>query len=160
MKHGAGMERSQIWCVAAAGLVLSMLAMPSALTGRDEPTIDELKARLANTSIAERPSLCLRISERQLDAADRLYVAGDSEKAQATLADVVAFAELTRDYAIQSHKHEKQSEIAIRKMARKLADLKHSVSREDQGQIQSTIDRLQRIRDDLLAAMFPKVGKK
>ena len=55
---------------------------------------------------------------------------------------------------------EKQSEIAIRKMTRKLADLKHTVSHEEQEQVQNTIDRLQRIRDDLLAAMFPKGGKK
>jgi hypothetical protein len=68
----------------------------------------------------ERPSLCIEISERRLDEADRLYVAGDSEHAQTALVDVTAFAELARDYAIQSHKHEKQSEIAIRKMARKL----------------------------------------
>ena len=74
------------------------------------------------------PLVHSRIAERQLDAADRFYVAGDSEKAQAALADVIAFSELARDYAIQSHKHEKQSEIAIRKMARKLADLKHTVS--------------------------------
>ena len=104
--------------------------------------------------------MCIHISERQLDAADRFYDAGDSEKAKAALADVVAFSELARDYAIQSHKHEKQSEIAIRKMARKLADMKHTVSHEDQEQVQSTIDRLQRIRDDLLAAMFPKGVKK
>ncbi len=89
-----------------------------------------------------------------------MYVAGDSEKAQAALADVVAYSELARDYAIQSHKHEKQSEIAIRKMVRKLTDMNHTVSHEDQAQIQDTIDRLQKIRDDLLVAMFPKVGKK
>jgi TATA-box binding protein (TBP) (component of TFIID and TFIIIB) len=67
---------------------------------------------------------------------------------------------LARDYAIQAHKHEKQSEIAIRKMVRKLTDMNHTVAHEDQAAIQNTIDRLQRIRDDLLAAMFPKVGKK
>jgi hypothetical protein len=62
------------------------------------------------------------ISQLQLDAADRFYVAGDSGQAQAALVDVVAFSELARDYSIQSHKHEKQSEIAIRKMARKLSE--------------------------------------
>jgi hypothetical protein len=87
-------------------------------------------------------------------------VAGDSEHAQTTLVDVTAFAELARDYAIQSHKHEKQSEIAIRKMARKLTNLKHAVAHEDQEKIQVVIDRLQRIRDDLLAAMFPNGVKK
>jgi hypothetical protein len=151
-----GMIRARFRRIAAASLVLSTLVVPAMLTGRQEPTVDELKARVANASVADRPALCIRISERQLDAADKFYVAGDSEKAKDPLADVVAFSELARDYAIQSHKHEKQSEIAIRKMARKLADLKHTVSHDDQEQIQNTIDRLQHIRDDLLAAMFPK----
>ncbi|MGA8834814.1 MAG: hypothetical protein WB538_04205 [Candidatus Sulfotelmatobacter sp.] len=136
------------------------LAAPFALRAARESTIEELKARVANASIADRPPLCIQISERRLDEADRLYVAGDSEQAQTTLVDVTAFAELARDYAIQSHKHEKQSEIAIRKMARKLTNLKHAVAHEDQGKIQDVIDRLQRIRDDLLAAMFPNGVKK
>jgi len=44
-------------------------------------------------------------------------------------------------------------------MARKLGDMKHTVSREEQEQMQKTIDRLEQVRDDLLAAMFPR-GKK
>jgi hypothetical protein len=144
----------------AAGLAIWALAAPFALRAAREATIGELKARVANASIADRPALCIQISERRLDEADRLYVAGDSEQAQTTLVDVTAFAELARDYAIQSHKHEKQSEIAIRKMARKLTNLKHAVAHEDQGKIQDVIDRLQRIRDDLLAAMFPNGVKK
>ena len=154
------MEHLRFWRIAALGLVLSRLLVPLSLMGSEPPTIEELKARVPNASIADRPGLCVHISELQTDAADRLYVAGDSEKAQAALADVVAFSELARDYSIQSHKHEKQSEIAIRKMAHKLADIKHTVSHEDQAQVQNTIDRLQRIRDYLLAAMFPKGVKK
>ena len=154
-----GMEHSRVWRVAATGMALALVAT-SLLSARAEPSIEELKGRAANALIADRPALCIRISERELGEADRLYVAGDSEKAQAALADVVAYSELARDYAIQAHKHEKQSEIAIRKMARKLADIKHTVSHEDQEQIQNTVDRLQQIRDDLLAAMFPKGGKK
>ena len=155
-----GVEHSRCWRVAATGLLLSALVAPAELAGTEQPTMEELKARLANASIVDRPPLCIHISERQLDAADRFYVAGDSEQAKAALAEVIAYAELARDYAIQSRKHEKQSEIAIRKMARKLADLKHTVSREDQEQVQNTVDRLQRIRDDLLMAMFPKGIKK
>jgi len=153
-------ENLRCWPVAALGLVLSILAMPSTLIGSEQSTIEELKGRVANASINNRPPLCIQISELQLDAAGRFYVAGDSEPAKAALVDVVAFSELARDYAIQSHKHEKQSEIAIRKMARKLANMKHTVSHEDQEQVQTTLDRLQRVRDDLLAAMFPKGVKK
>ena len=154
------MEGSRLWRAAAAGLVFTLLGASGAETRRDEPTVDELKLRVANASVADRPPLCLRISERQLAAAVKFYEAGESEKAAGALTDVVAFAESARDSSIQSHKHEKQSEIAIRKMARKLADIKHTVSREDQEQVQNALDRLQRVRDDLLSAMFPKGSKR
>ena len=150
----------RFWRAATLGIVLSMLAAPSTVIAREQPTLEELKERVANASISDRPALCVHVAERQLDAADSLFTAGDSEKAKAALVDVVAFSEMARDSAIQSHKREKQSEIAVRKMAHKLADMKHTVSHEDQEQVQSTIDRLQRVRDDLLAAMFPKGVKK
>jgi hypothetical protein len=154
------MEHSRFWRVLGTGLVWATLAVPSTLDCADEPSIEELKARVADARIVDRPPLCLHIAERQLGTAVRLYDAGDSDRAKSALTDVVSFSELARDAAIQAHKHEKQSEIAIRKMTRKLADLKHSVPHEDQEQVQNTIDRLQRVRDDLLVAMFPKVGKK
>jgi hypothetical protein len=152
-------ERFRLWRAIAMALTPLLIA-PCVLAGRDQPTLEELKAQVANASVGDRPKLCLEVSERQLDATEKLYAAGDSEKAQSALVDVVAFSELTRDYAIQSHKHEKQSEITIRKMAHKLADLKHILPHEDQTQVQNAVDRLQRVRDDLLAAMFPKGGNK
>ncbi len=141
------------------GLMMCLLAAPFALGSGNQETVEELKARVARLGVGDRPPLCLRIAELQLDAARKYYLAGEIEKGESALADVVAFAELDRDSAIQSHKHEKQSEIAIRKMARKLGDMKHTVSREEQEQMQRTIDRLEQVRDDLLAAMFPR-GKK
>lgn len=155
-----GMGHLRFWRAGAAGLALSALLAPSMMSGRDEPSVEELKERVANIAVGDRPALCIRISERQLGDADRLYIAGDSAKGQTALADVVAYSELARDYAIQSHKHEKQSEIAIRKMVRKLTDMNHSVAHEDQPQIENTIARLEKVRDDLLVAMFPKVDKK
>jgi hypothetical protein len=142
--------------MAIATVLAAFLASPMAAK---EPTLDELKARLSSTSVGGRPQICLQIAERQLDEADKLYSAFDSEKAQVALADVVTFSELARDYSIQSHKHQKQTEIDVRKMTRKLNDLKHVVSRDEQATVQNAIDRLQRVRDDLLLAMFPK-GKK
>ena len=153
------MLRSRISQVAVAALVLSMAGTLLALTP-DQPTLEELKARVGTASVADRPPLCLHVAEEQLKNAAGFYAAGESEKGQAALADVVAYAQLDRDYAIQSHKHEKQSEIAIRKMVRKLTDMKHTVTRDEQAQLQTTIEQLEKARDDLLAAMFPKGGKK
>ena len=138
--------------------MFAMLVVPCALAG-GESSIEELKDRVSKASIVDRPPLCIHISERQLDNANKFYAAGDFAKWQAALVDVAVFAEQARDSAIQSHKHEKPSEIAVRKMARKLADHKHAVSHDDQKQVQDTIERLDRVRDDLLAAMFHKGDK-
>lgn len=148
---------SSLWrtiTLCALGATLAASASPG-----NEPTLEELKARLSSTSIGDRPHLCVQIAEKQLAEADKLYAAAEVEKGQAALTDVVAFSELARDYAIQSHKYQKQTEIAARSMSRKLTDLLHSLGREEQVPVRDAINRLQRVRDDLLFAMFPKGAK-
>jgi hypothetical protein len=148
---------SSLWrtiTLCALGATLAASASPS-----NEPTLEELKARLSSTSIGDRPHLCVQIAEKQLAEANKLYAAAEVEKGQAALTDVVAFSELARDYAIQSRKYQKQTEIAARSMSRKLTDLLHSLGREEQVPVRDAINRLQRVRDDLLFAMFPKGAK-
>jgi hypothetical protein len=142
--------------IALAAVVTSQSA--SALPS-GETSVEELKARLSSTSIGDRPRLCLQIAQQQLAVADKLYADADYEKAQTPLSDVVAYSELARDYSIQSHKHEKQSEIAVRGMIRKLTEIFHSLAHDDQPPVHDAINRLQHVRDDLLAAMFPKGAK-
>ena len=141
-------------------LIVALVACFAAMSiAGKEATIEELKARLTSADVGARPHLCLQIAERQLDAANKFFAAAESDKAKASLTDVASFSELARDYAIQSRKHEKQTEIAVRTMVRKLNDLKHTVTHDDQPAVQDAIERLQRVRDDLLLAMFPH-GKK
>jgi hypothetical protein len=154
------MKRSRTLWVAVVGLIVAELVVPWIAQAHQEATIAELKSRLSNMEMRDRPALCIEICDRQLEAADKFYNDGATAAAQAALADVVSFAGLAREYAIQSHKHEKESEIALRKAARKLVDLKHAISREDQAAVQNAIDRLQHFRDDLLSAMFPRSAGK
>ena len=126
---------------------------------RSEPTVEELKARVSAANVADKAKLCLEIAERQLNEADKLYTADNVEQAQTSLTDVVSYSELARDYSIQSRKHQKQTEIAIRAMTRKLNDLLHVLGREEEGPVKEAISHLERVRDDLLAAMFPKGAK-
>ena len=128
-------------------------------TARTEPTVEELKARVSSAHVGDKAKICVEIAEKQLVATDKLYAADDMEKAQVSLTDVVAFSELARDYSIQSHKHQKQIEISIRSMTRKLNDLLHVVGHEEQGPVKEAIKHLERVRDDLLLAMFPKGAK-
>jgi len=145
------------WRVLIA-LVMAALIPAGALPGSDTTT-EELKARLAAASINDRPHLCVQIAQKQLAEAARLYSATEVEKAQTILPDVVTYSELARDYALQSHKYQKQTEIAARVMTRQLTDILHGLAHDDQAPVQDAISHLQRVRDDLLQAMFPKGAK-
>jgi len=144
--------RVLFWLWATCTLFVSV----AGATAGSQPTVEELKARLESTNIGGRPHLCVEIAQMQLVEADRLYAAAEVEKGQAALTDVVAYSELARDYAIESHKYQKQTEIAARAMTRKLTDLLHSRGHDEQAPVEDAIRRLEKVRDDLLKAMFPK----
>ena len=146
------------WCGAALVLALTMAAAHA--IPRAEPTVDELKARVSSANTGEKAKLCIQIAEKQLSETDKLYATDDVEKAQSALSDVVSYSELARDYSIQTHKNEKQTEIAVRGMIRKLNDMLHTLSHEEQTPLKDAIGRLQLVRNDLLKAMFPKGGAK
>lgn len=138
---------------------LALLAILFSQAGALEQTVDELKARVTTASLGDRPHLCVQIAQRQLTETNKLYAAADDEKAQAALGDVVRYSELARDYAIQSHKYQKQTEIAVREMTRKLTELVHTLGQDDQAPVRDAVKHLELVRNDLLAAMFPKGAK-
>lgn len=151
----AALSIRMVKVLAATALAFSLLGTAVAA----DPGVDELKTKVSKANLGDKPHLCVQIAEKQLAVSDKLYGATEVEKAQVALNDVVVYSELARDYAIQSHKYQKQTEIAVRTISRKLADLKHLVAHDDQAPIQNAINRLQRVRDDLLMAMFPKGAK-
>jgi len=142
---------------------VAIVALIAALAAKAAPTapstLEELKAKLASASVGDRPHLCVQIAQLQLTETDKLYAGAQDEKAHVSLADVVTYSELARDYAIQSHKYQKQTEIAVRGMARKLTEVMHSLAHDDQAPVQDAVKRLDRVRDDLLMSMFPKGQK-
>jgi hypothetical protein len=153
--------RHSFWLCGAIWLALatSVATTAGGRLSAAELTVDELKAKLTSASSGDKAHLCIQIAQLQLTEADKMYAAASSEQAQPALTDVVSFSEQARDYSIQSHKNQKQIEIAVRGMARKLTDLMHSLPHDEQAPLQEAIKRLQRVRDDLLVAMFPKGAK-
>lgn len=153
-------QKAAGWALFGIGLSLLVWLTASAhAVSRAETTVDELKTRLSAANVTERPHLCVEIAEKQLSETDKLYASADLDKAQASLDDVVVYSEMARDYAIQSHKYQKQAEIAVRGMARKLTELLRSLGQEEQTPVKNAVTRLERVRDDLLSSMFAKGTK-
>ncbi len=143
-------------------LKVSLLALvfgSAILSTAKEQTLAELKARAESARPEDRPSLCIEIAHRQLRNADKLYNEGNVEQARAAVDDVVTYSEKARDAATQSRKRLKNVEIAVRKMAEKLRDIRRTLDLEDQPPLDAAVKRLEDIRTSLLDAMFRKEKK-
>ena len=142
-------------------LVIGMFVFALAaatMAARDE-SVEELKSRVQNAAPQDRPKLCVQIAELQLRNADKLYRNGDVELARAAVADIVSYSEQARDSATETKKHLKNVEIAVRKMAERLRDIKRTLSIEDQAPVEHAIQELEEIRTSLLQQMFSKEKK-
>jgi hypothetical protein len=135
------------------GILLAASILASA-TKRE--TLQELVSRADSARMEDRPGLYVDICERQLKTADELYVAGKVDDGRGAVNDVVTYSEKAHDAAIQSDKKLKNTEIAFRKMAAKLRDIKRSLNFDDQAPVQAASDRLESLRTDLLSHMFGK----
>jgi hypothetical protein len=141
-------------------LVLLVAASLAAIAGpafaaKDE-SLDQLMARAESARPEDRPGLYLEIARQKAEAADKLYQAGNTEAGNAALQGVLAFSKKATDASIDTGKKLKNTEIALRKMAEKFRDIKRTVAFEDQAPIQQTMDELEKMRTDLLSAMFGK----
>jgi hypothetical protein len=136
--------------------IFFLLAVSVAAFGSKEQTVQELIARADAASANDRPGLYVEIAERQLKAADGSYTEGKVEEARAAVQDVVTYSTKAHDAAVQANKKLKNTELALRKMAHRLRDLKHTLNFEDQPPVQAAADKLQTLSDDLLSQMFRK----
>jgi hypothetical protein len=138
---------------------LTILLAAALIFARPQESIQQMAARAEAARLEAQPALYTDLAKRQLDAADRLYAAGKSEEARADINDVVTFSDKARYAAEKTGKKLKNTEIAVRKMAEKLRDIKRSLAYEDQPPVAAAIDRLEQMRTDLLSRMFGKAGK-
>lgn len=136
--------------------IFLLLAVSVTALASKEQTVQDLIARADTASPNDRPSLYVEIAERQLKAADGLYTEGKVEDAQTTVQEVVMYSTKAHDSAVQANKKLKNTELALRKMAHRLRDLKHTLNFEDQPPVQAAADKLQTLSDDLLSHMFGK----
>jgi len=148
-------ERMRTW-----GTTLAILALVSIGSGfAKELSLEQLKAKLQNAKPNDRASLSVRVAELQVENADKLYTAGKSDEAVAAIHEVVSYSEQAQQAAEQTGHRLKNTEIAVRRMARRLTDIKRGLPFADQATVQAAVERLDKIDSDLLNRMFGKNPK-
>jgi len=136
-----------------------LLAVSLVVFASTEETLQGLIARAEAAPLRDRAVLYVEIAARQLKSAGALYDAGKAEQARIAVQDVITYSSKAHDAAIKSDRKVKNTELAMRSMARHLRDMKHTLNYEDQPPVQAAVDRLETLADDLLSHMFGK-GKR
>ena len=133
-------------------LVLVPVVAGFALAGNESTS--ELKARADASTGAEQVKLCLEYAHRELSDADDLFNKGEVEKGQADIREVVEYAHKAANAASTSGKHLKETEIDLRKLAKRMHDIGETLAFEDRDPVRKAVDEIEQIRSDLMIRMW------
>ena len=133
--------------------VFVLLGVSIAAAAQEE-SLEALKARAEKASGSDQVRLYMDVAMRQLNATDQFYTAGDVEKAKAAMSEIVTYTEKASDVAGRSGKRLKETEIQVRKISKKLTDIKRTLNLEDRPDVQAAVDKLEQVRTALLSRMF------
>ena len=135
-------------------LVAGIALLSAAAAALPEDDIAKLKAKALAATGGKQAELYAKLAEKQAQVVSDHYDAGDPDAAKAAVEELLSYANKARDIARETRKKVKNTEITIRKAARKLEDVKRAVSIDDRPVIEDAIAKLERIRRELLGVMF------
>jgi hypothetical protein len=130
--------------------VLTLAAV--ALAG-EQPNAD-LKARADASTGIEQAKFCLEYAHRQLSDANTLFNQGEVEKGQADIREVVEYARKAAHAVEATGKHLKETEIDLRKLARRMHEVGESLSFEDRDAVTKAVEEIEQIRSELMVKMW------
>jgi hypothetical protein len=136
------------------GSILVVLTLAAALHGKDQKSVDQLRAEAEKASGGHQALLYAELAERLVDQADQQFTQGESVKAQATIQEILSAATKARDGGVSSRRKLKETEIHLRLTQRHLEDVRRTLSIDDRPEVEAVEKKLSDFRQDLLNAMF------
>ena len=130
-----------------------ILALASLALAANDSAAD-LKARADSSTGADQAKFCLEYARLQLTAANALFNQGNTEKGQADIREVVDYAHKAANAASAAGKHVKETEIDLRKLAKRMHDIGESLAFEDREPVRAAVDEIEQIRSDLMIKMW------
>ena len=132
-----------------------LLALVTLVAAKDE-SLDALKARALREN---QPRLYAEVVRRQVEVANDYYNAGDVQKAQDVVAEIVDLTGKCIDAAKKNQNKLKDTEITLYRAGRRLDDVRRSLAFDDQPPVQAAVERIEKARRHLLELMFQPAEK-
>jgi hypothetical protein len=120
----------------------------------DETALSQLEARAEQANPREQCFLYTELVHQMTAVAGQQLMAGESERASATLKRVEHYANQIHMNLAHDTKRLKQTEMLMHGASRRLGEYLHLISAEDKAVVQSTLKQLDKVNEELLAQVF------
>ena len=140
--------------------ILVILLLSAAMHGKDQKTLEQLRAEAEKASGGHQAMLYAELADRLVEQADHQFTQGESVKGQATVQEILDVATKARDGGVRSRRKLKETEIHLRQTQRHLENVRRTLSAEDRPEVEAVEKQLSDYRQDLLNAMFSSKEKK
>jgi hypothetical protein len=134
--------------------VFTILILGAGATLAAQKTIESLKAEAEHSSGGHQARLYAELAQHLVDVADQQFTDALTDQGQATIQDILKYATLARDISLKSHGKMKETEIHLRMAERRLEAVRRTLSIDDRPPLEEVEKQIEKLRKDLLDAMF------
>jgi hypothetical protein len=119
-----------------------------------QSTVDKTRERAEKANTSDCAKVCFEAARQLVEASNQLYNGGDVEGGLKLMNDAVRYAKRGTEASIQSRKNEKNAEIALRKLAKRMHDVGQSLALDDRPPVFKAEESVNDLRDQMLATLF------
>ncbi len=115
---------------------------------------DRARATAEATNGEACAEVCLDSAKKLAELSNQDFTNGNVEAAQQEMKDAGKYAEKAGRASIDSHKHQKQTEIGLRRLTKRMKDIVQTLNFEDRPPVEQIIKSVEAVRSDVLLNMF------
>lgn len=135
-------------------LIVAFVSLMLAANVCAQDSVEKMRERAAAAKPADCAKVCFEAARQLIEASNLVYSGGDVKQGLKLMNDAVAYAKRGTQASIETRKHQKGAEIALRKMAKRMHDVGQSLALDDRPPVFEDEKVLQDLRDEMLAAIF------
>lgn len=148
---------SRILPLLIAALLLAPLAIhaaePASLNP-EELAVAQLELRATQASVRDQCFLYTELVHTMTELAGHQMLAGDSDRANATLKRVIHYADLIHLGLSNDTKRLKNAEMLMQQTTYRMNTFLHATSGDDRVNLQAALKQLNRVEDELMTQVF------
>jgi sugar diacid utilization regulator len=137
---------------------LPMLLLMATFCVAEQVPPAELQHKADEAHGADCVHLSLQAARQSVEDGAKLFNSGDVQAAYSALDLSLRYAQRSVDCALESRKAENSAEIELRRLVRRLGEIRQQLDSEERQQLERPIEELERQRSRLLLALFGPNG--